>query len=94
MLEVATLTLQLIAQGGAAAVIVILGLVIVALVWDRIKTSKALTDTIQKVYDAKDRETDSIKEIVDQYHKGNIDLVHALNEIKIVLVAIQNNHKH
>ena len=33
----------------------------------------------------------SITEIVDRYHQGNLDLVQALNEIKIVLTTIQNS---
>ena len=57
---------------------------------------KSITETTEKVYAAKDRELESIKEIVDRYHKGQVDLVHALNEIKSVLVTIQSiqNHAH
>lgn len=67
--------------------------IVAVLVWDRKSLVKELTDTTQKVFDAKDSETKSIKEIVDRYHKGNLDLVQALNEIKIVLVTIQNSRK-
>jgi uncharacterized protein YbgA (DUF1722 family) len=67
--------------------------VVAFLVWDRVRLSKDLMDTTQKVYDAKDSENESIKEIVDRYHQGNLDLVQALNEIKIVLVTIQNIRK-
>jgi hypothetical protein len=85
--------LQYIVQGGGTAVIALLFGVVAFLVWDRVRLSKDLMDTTQKVYDAKDSENESIKEIVDRYHQGNLDLVQALNEIKIVLVTIQNIRK-
>lgn len=89
-MDFAKLVLQIMADGGSAAIMAILFAIVVVLVYDRKALSKELTDTTQKVYDAKDSETRSIKEIVDKYHKGNLDLVQALNEIKIVLVTIQN----
>lgn len=92
-MEFAKLFLEFVTMGGNAAIITILVGVIAVLVWDRKSLVKTLTDTTQKVYDAKDSETKSIKEIVDRYHKGNLDLVQALNEIKIVLVSIQNSRK-
>ena len=92
-MDFAKLLLQFVADGGSAAVIAILFAAVAVLVWDRKTLSKELSDTTQKVYDAKDSETKSIKEIVDKYHKGNLDLVQALNEIKIVLVTIQNTTK-
>lgn len=92
-MEFATTVLQYLTQGGAAAVIAILFAIVAVLVWDRKTLVKELTDTTQKVFDAKDSETKSIKEIVERYHRGNLDLVQALNEIKIVLVTIQNTRK-
>jgi hypothetical protein len=87
--------LPLISQGGSAAVITILLAIVAVLIWDRKSLTKELIRTTQKVYDAKDSETRSIKEIVNRYHKGNLDLVQALTEIKIVLVSIQNErHDH
>lgn len=92
-MEFATAVLQFVSQGGSAAVIAILAAIVVLLVWDRKTLVKELNDTTQKVFDAKDSETRSIKEIVERYHQGSLDLVQALNEIKIVLVTIQNSRK-
>lgn len=89
-MDFANAVLQFISTGGSAAVIAILFTVVAVLVYDRKSLVKELNDAIQKVYDAKDSETKSIKEIVDRYHKGNLDLVQALNEIKIVLTSIQS----
>lgn len=89
-MDFAHTVLQFLSQGGAAAVVGILAAFVALLIWDRLHLTKELNETTQKVYDAKDSETKSIKEIVDRYHQGNLDLVQALNEIKIVLITIQN----
>lgn len=92
-MEFAELVLQFITQGGTAAVIALLFAMVAVLVWDRRNLVKELNDTTQKVFDAKDNEVKSIREIIDRYHQGNIDLVNALNEIKIVLTSIQNTRR-
>lgn len=92
-MEFAHLILQFITQGGSAAVIAVLAAVIAGFIWDRKALTKNLEDTTQKVYDSKDSEARTIREIVDRYHQGNLDLVQALNEIKIVLVSIQNTRR-
>jgi len=92
-MDFANTFLQFIAQGGGSAVISLLFGVVALLIWDRKRLIKDLSDTTQKVYEAKDSETRSIKEIVDRYHRGSLDLIQALNEIKIVLVTIQSSRK-
>lgn len=92
-MEFANTILQFIMQGGGTAIIALLFGMIVLLIWDRKVIVRDLNNAIQKVYDAKDSENKSIREIVDKYHKGNLDLVQALNEIKIVLVSIQNTRR-
>ena len=78
-----------IAQGGPVAIIVILAVAVGVLIWDRHQLLKSLNETTQKVYDAKDRETQSIKEIIEKYHQGQLTVVQALNEIRLVLTTIQ-----
>lgn len=92
-MELATILIGFLSEGGAAAVIGILCAVVAILVWDRKTLIKELNETTQRVYDAKDSETNSIKDIVNRYHQGNLDLIQALNEIKIVLATIQINRK-
>lgn len=89
-MELLQYILPLASQGGSAAVITILLAVVAVLIWDRKNLTRQLVQTTQKVYDAKDSETRSIKEIVNRYHKGNLDLITALTEIKAVLVSIQS----
>jgi aromatic ring hydroxylase len=88
-----TAILTFLTQGGTVAVIAILFLLVVALIWERRKLYLELTATTLLVYASKDKENSSIKEIVDKYYKGNLDLVQALNEIKIVLITIQNTKR-
>lgn len=90
-MEFIPLFFQYITQGGSAAVIIMMAGVVGVLLWDRKQLLKSIEDTTQRVYDAKDSETEMLKEIVDKYHRGNVDLIQALNEIKIVLVTIQNS---
>ena len=89
-MDFANQVLGVITQGGYVAVVTLLFAAIVVLIWDRMSLIRDIQLTIQRVYDAKDSETRSIKEIVDKYHQGNLDLVEALNEIKLVLVSIQS----
>jgi len=88
-----TTILEYATQGGPAAIIAILIGIIAGLVYERIKMCRNLMNTTQLVYDAKDKETTSIREIIDKYYQGNIDLVNALNEIKMVLLTIQNTKR-
>lgn len=85
--------LKYMTQGGTAAVIALLFFFVCLLIWYAINISKQNTANIIRVYAAKDKENSSIKEIVDKYYKGNLDLVQALNEIKIVLITIQNTKR-
>jgi NADH:ubiquinone oxidoreductase subunit E len=92
-METANTILRMIAEGGPTAIIAILVVIIALLGWERRETAKALAKTTELVYEAKDSETKSIKEIVDKYHQGNVDLIQALNEIRVVLSSIQNNSR-
>lgn len=99
-MEFLKIIFEFIAAGGSGAIISILMGVIGLLIYDRRSITKSLTETNNKlaettlkVYAAKDSETQSIKEIVNRYYQGNLDLVQALNEIKIVLITIQNSKK-
>lgn len=92
-MDFANTILQFLTAGGSVAVIALLVGIVALLVWDRQQLVKNIAETTQRVYDAKDSETKSIKEIVNRYHQGNLDLVQALNEIKIVLVSIQNTRR-
>jgi hypothetical protein len=64
--------------GGPTAVIAILIAIVGFLVWDRKRLTTAL--------ETKDKKID---QIVDDYHKGNITLVEALNSLKMVMVEIK-----
>lgn len=86
--------LQYIVTGGATSIIVILCIIIVALAWDRLSLVKSIASTTKRAFDAKDDETKFIREITDRYHQGNLDLVQALNEIKMVLMTLQNTNRH
>jgi len=88
-----TSILEHLAQGGAVAVIAILFALVLGMLWYIIHLARQNTSNIHLVYAAKDKENASIKEIIDKYYQGNLNLVQALNEIKIVLITIQNTKR-
>lgn len=93
-MEFATAIVNFLSQGGTAGLIVVLVVFVGILIYERRLLNQTLESTTNKVYEAKDSETQSIKNIVERYHQGNLDLVQALNEIKIVLTTIQTIRKH
>jgi len=80
---------KLISAGGQGAITGILVVVIAAMSWDRMRLLASTKSTHKQLMGAKNSEIAAIKEIVDKYHVGNLNLVQALNEIKIVLLTIQ-----
>lgn len=81
--------IPMITDGGPAAVIAVLLLCVGLLIWDRIQLLKRLAESLQQTMDAKEAEKQVILEIIEKYHKGNLTMVQAINEIKVVLAAIQ-----
>lgn len=81
--------IPLITDGGASAVIALLLLVVGFLVWDRIQLLKRLSESLKQTLDAKEAEKQVILEIIEKYHQGNLTMVQAINEIRVVLAAIQ-----
>ena len=76
-------------EGGTAAVIAILVLVVGFLIYDRVQLLKRLSESLKQTLDAKEAEKQVILDIVEKYHQGNLTMVQAINEIKVVLAAIQ-----
>lgn len=83
----------LLSDGGSAAVIALLLAAVGALLYDRIQILKELSKSLQQTLDAKEAEKAVILEIVEKYHQGNLTMVQAINEIKLVLAAIQSRIK-
>jgi hypothetical protein len=82
-----------IVRGGTPAIFGLMCGAIGFLVWDRTKLLKDLDETTERVYEAKDSEMRTIKEIINKYHEGSVDMIQALNEIKIVLNTIHNSRR-
>ena len=59
------------------------------LFYEKQKVEKQLEESFTKVENSKDQYIQSIERIIEKYHQGNIELVQALNEIKIVLATMQ-----
>lgn len=74
--------IHMLSEGGFPAIIAILVVIIIAIVWERIDLIKQLNKTTELVYAAKDNETNSIKEIIDKYHQGNLNLIYYICTFK------------
>lgn len=78
-----------ITAGGPEAIVAILVVFIAYLVYERIYLIKQLKEVNTSSMQAKEEEKKVILSIVDRYHGGNLAMVQALNEIKIVLASLQ-----
>ena len=92
-MDVLKLMLQFLSQGSVSGVIALLSMAVAFLVWERRSLTKQLTNSQQQILDAKDKETETVKQIIEKYHQGNLDLIQALNEIKIVLTTITTRNR-
>lgn len=92
-MELLKTLLPFIVDGGSAAVIAILIAAVGLLLYDRTRILKELSNSLQQTLDAKEAEKEVILDIVEKYHQGNLTMVQAINEIKLVLAAIQSRIK-
>lgn len=74
-------------------IILILLIFIVIVTRDRFKLLKKIEQLTDYQLQLKNKENDSLTEIINTYHNGNLNLIESLNEIKTVLISIQNNRK-
>jgi short subunit fatty acids transporter len=70
--------IEILLSGDMRAIVLILAAIIVALIWDRLKIMKQLADKDEKV-----------EKILAEYHKGNMTLAEALNNVRMVLYEIK-----
>lgn len=84
-------TAHFLSSGGIAAVISVLLAIISALIWERVRLLKKIDDLTEKIIQSKKDEMESIRQIIDLYHQGNLNLVQTLAEIKGVLANIQSS---
>ena len=83
------LLLTTIAAGGAEAIIVILLVALATVSYVAKKLLDELKKSTEKTLQSKDEDKVIILDIVEKYHQGNLTIVQAINEIKIVLTVIQ-----
>ena len=84
-------TAHFLSNGSIAAVISVLLTIIIGLIWERIRLLTRIDELTEKIIQAKKDEMESIRQIIDLYHQGNLNLVQTLAEIKGVLANIQSS---
>jgi hypothetical protein len=71
-----------IASGGPGAIILLLIGVIAVLIWDRLGLIKSMNEN-STLYRA------DINKVIDKYQEGQINVIQALNDIKLILVKVE-----
>lgn len=82
MEKIITIILDSLAHGGPEAIIVLLFSLIVYLVYDRnilIKTIKSENEGHRA----------DLLHVIEKYQQGQVDVIQALNEIKLILVKLE-----
>ena len=69
---------SILGEGGFQGIIILLLAMIGGLIWDRQRLLKSL-----------DKKEEKIEKIIEDYHKGNLTLSEALNNVRIVLFEIK-----
>lgn len=72
------IAVNILTANGSVATVSLLILFIVFMIWDRMRLIRDI-----------DKKDQRIEKIVDDYHKGNITLIEALNSLRIVLAEIK-----
>jgi hypothetical protein len=93
MEEVAAI-IKLILEGGAQGIIALLLALVAYLVWDRRNVQKVHAEMIKELSESLlekfEHDKTQLIQIIDQHHRGQINIVQAMNEIKILLANINN----
>jgi hypothetical protein len=66
---------------------------IIGLIYNRYKLLRKIELINKKYLESKDEDNEMIKEIINIYSDGNSNLINSLDEIRTVLVSIQNNRR-
>lgn len=86
--------IKAILSGGPVAIIALLVAMIAYLVWEKRATQKSNKEALEKMAQAfaekvkvKEERGDLI-DIIDRYQEGHINLLQAINEIKVLIATI------
>lgn len=93
MEEVATI-IRMIMDGGVQGIVALLLALVAYLIYDRRNVQKVHAEMLKELSDTLSEKFEHDKEqlikIIDQYHQGQISIVQAMNEIKLLLTNINN----
>lgn len=90
-MEIIAAILSLIGTGAPTALNAVLFGGIVYLLFERRNFNKQLNESYEKLDSVRDKHLETTQIILDKYYNGNIQMVQALNEIKIVLATMQKS---
>ena len=79
----------LITTGAPEALASVLFAAVIYLLWERNQMSRLMQFYQNKVDKMQSDHIKDIENIIEKYYKGNIELVQALNEVKLVLAVMK-----
>ena len=88
-MEIINTLWSLIISGSPAALNGLLFAIVIYLLWERQKMTNLIIHYQHKLDDSRNHYQESIEKILDRYHQGTLEMVQALNEIKVVLATMQ-----
>lgn len=84
--------IKAILTGGPVAIIALLIAMIAYLVWEKRATQKSNKEALEKMAEAfaekVKEEREDLIDIIDRYQEGHINLLQAINEIKVLIATI------
>ena len=84
--------IKAILSGGPVAIIAILVAMIAYLVWEKRATQKSNKEAFEKMAESfaekVKEEREDLIDIIDRYQEGHINLLQAINEIKVLIATI------
>lgn len=84
--------IKAILSGGPIAIIALLMSMIGYLVWEKRATTKSNKEALEKMAQAfaekVKEEREDLIDIIDRYQEGHINLLQAINEIKVLIATI------
>lgn len=84
--------IKAILSGGPMAIIALLVAMIVYLIWEKRATQKSNQEALEKMAslfaEKVKEERDDLIDIIERYQEGHINLLQAINEIKVLIATI------
>lgn len=92
-MEFATIFVQLLLDNSPVVIDIVLMILVGLLLWERRFHSKMIMEQLSLVQECRDKYDEEMHEIIEKYYNENVEMIKALDEIKIVLSVLTHQNK-